>query len=144
MSAPVLAGELAALAGWVDDRIDDGTDLQWLADRVAVRLRDMAAEWLGSAEPGRRAGTGPFDSEAQVRELPAVRAIWDRRRAAYPRPEASAEIRAAAAGLIEAACERSGVMIGAYDRRLIGWLAGFSPEYCAVFAGLISRAGSAR
>ncbi len=146
MSAPVLAGELAALAGWVDDRIDDGTDLQWLAEHVAARLRDMAAEWLGAsaAEPGGPVATGPFESESQVRELPAMRAMWERWRAAYPRPEASAELHAAAAALIESACERSGVAIGAYDRRLINWLAGFDPDYCAVFAGLISRAGSTR
>ncbi len=42
--------------------------------------------------------------------------------------------------LIEDACAAAGVGLGAHDRRIIDWLAGFEDSTCAVFAGLIMRA----
>lgn len=38
------------------------------------------------------------------------------------------------------ACEAAGVRLGAYDRGVLRWLAGFEPAACAVVAGLIVRA----
>ena len=35
-------------------------------------------------------------------------------------------------------------MLGAYDRRILGWLARWEPTTCAVVAGLITRASLAR
>ena len=32
--------------------------------------------------------------------------------------------------------------MGAYDRRILAWLAGFEPQTCAVVAGLITRANA--
>jgi hypothetical protein len=32
---------------------------------------------------------------------------------------------------------------GPFDRRILGWLAGFEPETCAVIAGLVTRAPAA-
>jgi hypothetical protein len=39
------------------------------------------------------------------------------------------------------ACEAAGVGLGAYDRRILHWIAGFEPQTCAVIAGIIRRAG---
>jgi hypothetical protein len=33
------------------------------------------------------------------------------------------------------------VELGAYDRRIVEWLARWEPATCAVIAGLVSRAG---
>lgn len=38
------------------------------------------------------------------------------------------------------ACEKAGVGLGAYDRRIIIWLAGFEPQAAAAVAGIIVRA----
>lgn len=138
---PEAATELTALAGWIDEQLDDETTgRQWIAEKAAGQVREITLRLLGVAEQARQSATGPFATAAQARDLPAVRAIWDRWRVAYPRPGAGRALRAEGAGLIEAACEQAGVVIGAHDRQLINWLAGFGPEYCAVFAGLISRA----
>jgi hypothetical protein len=42
--------------------------------------------------------------------------------------------------LLEEACIAVGVQLGAYDQRILLWLAGWEPSTCAVIAGLISRA----
>jgi hypothetical protein len=42
---------------------------------------------------------------------------------------------------LTAACEASGVELGAYDRRIVEWLAGWEPETVAVVVGLVLRAG---
>jgi hypothetical protein len=42
--------------------------------------------------------------------------------------------------LLVGACEAAGVELGAYDRRILDWLAGYEDAMCAVVAGLISRA----
>lgn len=44
---------------------------------------------------------------------------------------------------IIAACDAAGVELGAYDRRIVNWLAGWEPETCAAIAGLILRASKA-
>jgi len=45
--------------------------------------------------------------------------------------------------LLEGACRAAGVQLGAYDTRILLWLAGWEPTTCAVIAGLISRAHAA-
>jgi hypothetical protein len=42
--------------------------------------------------------------------------------------------------LLERACKAAGVELGAYDRRILDWLAGLEDSICAVVAGLVSRA----
>jgi hypothetical protein len=39
---------------------------------------------------------------------------------------------------------RGGVQLGAYDRRIIDWLANYEPATCAVVASLIARAAEPR
>jgi hypothetical protein len=45
---------------------------------------------------------------------------------------------------LQNACEQAGVRVGAYDARILAWLGGWEPETCAVIAGLIARAHTAR
>jgi hypothetical protein len=45
--------------------------------------------------------------------------------------------------LLERACAAAGVELGAYDRRILDWLAGFEDSMCAVVAGLVARAVAA-
>ena len=45
--------------------------------------------------------------------------------------------------LMEDACTAAGVELGAFDHRILLWLAGWEPQTCAVIAGLIGRAHQA-
>lgn len=38
------------------------------------------------------------------------------------------------------ACQAAGVTLGAYDVKILAWLANYEPETCAVITGLITRA----
>jgi hypothetical protein len=80
--------------------------------------------------------TGPFETETQAIALPAVRAIYAAF-AAAPRVGGMDEpCRQLLAGSLEAA----GVSLGAYDRRVLAWLAGWEPQIIAVIAAWITRA----
>ena len=46
--------------------------------------------------------------------------------------------------LLEDACRAAGVQLGAYDYRILLWLAGWEPSTCAVIAGWITRAAADR
>jgi hypothetical protein len=46
------------------------------------------------------------------------------------------------AALMLAACALAGVILGAYDARIVRWLAGFEPQAAAAIAGIIARAGA--
>jgi hypothetical protein len=83
---------------------------------------------------------GPYQTEAQAREQPAVRAIYD---AAYAdrRRGVMAE---GSHRLLEEACSAASVELGAYDQHILAWLAGLEPQTCAVIAGLITRAACAQ
>ncbi len=45
--------------------------------------------------------------------------------------------------LLEDACRAAGAELGAFDHRILLWLAGFEPATVAVVAGLITRAHEA-
>lgn len=45
--------------------------------------------------------------------------------------------------LLTQACDSAGVTLGAYDQRILAWLAGFEDTACGVIAGLIARAYAA-
>ena len=36
--------------------------------------------------------------------------------------------------------DHAGIVLGAFDSRILGWLANYEPETCAAITGLISRA----
>lgn len=82
----------------------------------------------------------PLETASQARALPEVRAI-------YAAMHASVR-RGVMAGLghqvLCQACAGAGYGVGAFDDRILRWLAGFEPESCAVVAGLITRAAAAR
>ena len=79
---------------------------------------------------------GPYETERQVREIPAVQAVWTAFRAAPGVGAMEPHNRS----LIEDACRAARVELGAYDARIVAWLAGWEPQTCAVIAGLIRRA----
>jgi hypothetical protein len=45
--------------------------------------------------------------------------------------------------LLTGACQAAGVSLGAWDERILTWLAGFEDSTCAVVAGLMTRARAA-
>jgi len=139
---PDTAAQLTALAAWIDEQLgDEMADRQWIAESAAARVHDIALQMPGHAElAAGRPAVPPLETEAQTRALPAVRAIYGAMHRADPRQRAGDQMCAA---LIINACGAAGVQLGGYDRRIIGWLAGWEPQMCAVVAGLIERAASA-
>lgn len=79
--------------------------------------------------------TGPFEHEQEARDHQAVRAV----RYAHSAPLAALRNHR----ILEDACTQAGVELGAYDHRILIWLAQYEPATCAVIAGLIRRAHSA-
>ncbi len=45
--------------------------------------------------------------------------------------------------MLRAACEEADVELGAYDLRILAWLAGWEPQVCVVVASVHSRGTSA-
>ena len=83
---------------------------------------------------------GPLETERQARELPAVRAVY----AAFGADPGPGKMTPHNLAMLEGACEAAGLELGAYDRRILAWLAGWEPQTCAVVAGLITRANGGR
>jgi hypothetical protein len=79
---------------------------------------------------------GPLETEAQARQLPAVRAVRD----AFSADPGTGKMAPHNFAMLTSACEAAGVDLGAYDRTILGWLAGWEPHTCAVIAGIITRA----
>jgi hypothetical protein len=75
---------------------------------------------------------GPFESERQAHAA-AIAAIPPEDGRLILRDSQNRQ-------LIEDACAAAGVALGAFDRRIVDWLAGFDDSDCAVFAGFIRRA----
>ena len=71
---------------------------------------------------------GPFETEV------------DARTASVAAAEPGMPIVQANLDLLYGACNDAGVVVGAYDARIVGWLAEYEPATCAVVAGLIIRA----
>jgi hypothetical protein len=78
---------------------------------------------------------GPFETESEARDAALAEV--------QPRPGWSILSSGQNFELLTDACDRAGVVLGAYDRRILGWLAGFEDSTCAVVAGLIDRAAEA-
>ena len=51
-------------------------------------------------------------------------------------------LRDGSADLLLSACEQAEVTLGAYDRRILAWLAMFEPQAAAAVAGIINRAAA--
>ncbi len=82
---------------------------------------------------------GPFDSEQQARELPAVRAVYD----AFDRDPGVGKTAPHNLRLLLDALAEAGVYVGAYDIQIAQWVAGWEPQTVAVIAGWVQRAGQA-
>jgi hypothetical protein len=83
---------------------------------------------------------GPFETWKQARDTPAVRAVHE----AFAADPGTAKMAPHNAAMLLGACADAGVPVGAFDSRILHWLAGFEPEACAVIAGLITRAAAAK
>jgi hypothetical protein len=141
MSGPDTAADLTGLAGWIDEQLGDKTaDRQWIAESAAAKIRDITLQMLGAAELAARRITAPLETEDQARELAAVRAVY----AAFDADPGPGRMAPHNERMLIAACYAAGVELGAYDRRLLAWLAGWEPQTCAVVAGLITRAAAGR
>ena len=109
------------------------------------RLRDVVEALLSAwppASPGCSShgpGLGPFETERQVRELPAVRAVYN----AFKAAPGMGRMAVHNERMLRESCAAAGVVLGAFDARIVSWLAEWEPETCAVIAGLISRAYAA-
>jgi hypothetical protein len=84
-----------------------------------------------------RDNTGPFHTEAQARNAPAVRGAY-----AAAAPRGPGHIIQSNKQMLLDACTAAGVQTGAYDEQIITWLSGYEPQTCAVIAALITRASS--
>ncbi len=83
---------------------------------------------------------GPFDTEQQVRELPAVRAVY----AAFRADPGVGKMGPSNHRLLCEALSAAGVELGGYDRRIALWLTTtWEPQTVAVIAGWITRASQA-
>jgi hypothetical protein len=79
---------------------------------------------------------GPFDSEREARELPAVRAVYEAFRADPGLGKMTPHIQRMLLDALAAA----GVYLGAYDHAIAEWLANWEPQTVAVIAGWVQRA----
>jgi hypothetical protein len=79
---------------------------------------------------------GPYETEDDARAVPAVRAIYDAMHASTRRGTGDELCHR----LLDEACTEAEVELGAYDHRILLWLAQFEPQTCQVIAGIIRRA----
>ncbi len=82
---------------------------------------------------------GPFESEAEVRALPAVRQVYE----AFTADPGAGKMSRHNHRMISDALDAAGVELGQFDYRIARWLAGFEPQTCAVIASWIQRASRA-
>ena len=79
---------------------------------------------------------GPFETEREARELPAVRAVYEAFRADPGLGKMTPHIHRMLLDALAAA----GVDLGAYDHQIAEWLANWEPQTVAVIAGWVTRA----
>jgi hypothetical protein len=87
---------------------------------------------------------GPYDTELQALSEPmplAVDALHDAGLVRSGDPERL--VPNTVLTYLLAACEEAGVEVGAYDRQVLEWLAGWEPAAAQIVIGLITRAGRA-
>jgi hypothetical protein len=89
--------------------------------------------------------SGPYESESEAlagplyQEIRALHQAGKVRSGDHNRLVISTQLRA-----LEAACAEAGVELGAFDRSILSWLAGWEASTVQVIIGLISRAGAVR
>jgi hypothetical protein len=83
--------------------------------------------------------SGPLETEQQARALPEVQAVY----AGFRKLTGQVIVGGMDApnlAMLEDACSRSGVVTGAFERRILAWLAGYEPETVAVVVRLVEGA----
>lgn len=84
---------------------------------------------------------GPYDTESDVCTEPMPRELRALHKAGRIRSGDPDHVaRDAVLRHLLAACEESGVALGAFDRRILAWLAGGEDSVAQVVIGLIRRA----
>jgi hypothetical protein len=78
--------------------------------------------------------TGPYETEREAVEA----SLWLVRDKGTGRDMGKSNL-----DDLTGAAADANVVLGAYDQRILEWLAGYEPQTCAVIAGLIRRAYSA-
>jgi hypothetical protein len=76
---------------------------------------------------------GPYETKGEAAAEPLVRDT-------YLVARAGGDMDAENERRLVGACQDAGVRLGAYDRRVLAWLAGWEPELVQVVVGLLSRA----
>ena len=82
---------------------------------------------------------GPFETEREAREHPAVRAVYE----AFDADPGVGKMAPHNHRLLCEALTAARVELGAYDHRVLLWLATWEPQVCVVIAGMITRAHQA-
>ena len=82
---------------------------------------------------------GPFETEQQARQLPAVRQVY----AAFDADPGVGKMAPHNLRLLLDALAEAGVYVGAYDIQIAQLVAGWEPQTVAVIAGWVQRAGQA-
>lgn len=85
---------------------------------------------------------GPYETEDATYDEPLLRQIRSLRDSARPGQSAGPAVRHHALGHLESVCERAGIRLGAYDREVLAWLAGWEDSVVQVVIGLIDRAAA--
>jgi hypothetical protein len=80
---------------------------------------------------------GSYETEEDARLTPAVRAIHEASRASRRRGVILGELNHR---LLDEACSAAGVEVGAYQHRILLWLAEQEPQMCEAIADIIRRA----
>jgi hypothetical protein len=82
---------------------------------------------------------GPFESEAEVRAMPAVREVYRQ----FDADPGVGKMTPHIHRMLLDALAAAGVDLGAHDHAIAGWLANWEPQTVAVIASWITRAGEA-
>ena len=83
--------------------------------------------------------SGPFETEQQARQLPAVREVYRQ----FDHDPGVGKMAPHNLRMLLDALAAAGVYVGAYDIRIAEWLAGWEPQTVAVVCGWVQRAGQA-
>jgi hypothetical protein len=81
--------------------------------------------------------SGPYDTERDT--YPETRPLHEAARTS----EDFASLTTLNRARLLATCDKHGVKLGAFDRRILAWLANYEPETCQVITDIIRRAYTA-
>jgi len=86
---------------------------------------------------------GPYETEAEALAGPLYAEVHVLRETGRGSGELRGQVvRDAQLRHLMAACEAAGVELGAHDRRILGWLAGYETSTVQVIIGIITRANA--